>query len=259
MNLTDDEILKFQRGSPVLLEDVCAIYPATLGEIIDIGYSNFQRYLGLLTAMKPEPKKGDNPELKKVLEELTDFQYLLMMTAIDAEVNSLTRDAFKFFIRDEVLFCLDPAQIVIGPANENHIMTEDIFYDFQKILRRMYFLEQEGEEIIINADDPPAVKRLKMQMRRNRERVRKAKAKQAEKEKSDLKFSDLVGSITINNCGLNMDNIWNITYYALQDQLKRMGWRDQFDINNRAALAGAKLKKNQLKHWMRSIASSEKS
>jgi hypothetical protein len=81
-------------------------------------------------------------------------------------------------------------------------------------------------------------------MRANREKVRKAKAKKAAQEKSDLKFSDLIGSITINNCGLNMNNIWDITYYAFHDQLKRMGWRDQFNINNQAALAGAKLKKS---------------
>jgi hypothetical protein len=37
-----------------------------------------------------------------------------------------------------------------------------------------------------------------------------------------------------------------------------MGWRDQFDINNRAALAWAKIKKQDLKHWMRSIANNEK-
>ena len=96
-------------------------------------------------------------------------------------------------------------------------------------------------------------------MRANRDKVRRAKAKQAEKEKTDLKFSDLIGSITINDCNLNMENIWNITYYAFHDQLKRMGWRDQFNINNRAALAGAKLNKSQLKHWMRSIANSDKS
>jgi len=96
-------------------------------------------------------------------------------------------------------------------------MDEEKFYEFQRILRRMYFLEQDGEEIVIHENDPPATKRLKMQMRRNRERVRKAKAKQAAREKTDLNFSDLIGSICINNCGLNMENIWNITYYALQD------------------------------------------
>jgi len=123
----------------------------------------------------------------------------------------------------------------------------------------MYFIEVEGEEIIISANDSPAVRELKMKMRENRDKVRRAKAKQAAREKSDLKFSDLIGSMTINNCGLNMNNIWDITYYAFHDQLKRMGWRDQFNINNQAALAGAKLKKDQLKHWMRSIASSDKS
>ena len=138
-------------------------------------------------------------------------------------------------------------------------MTEEKFYEFQTIIRRMCFLEFEGDEIIIDPNDPLPTKRLKMQMRANREKVRRAKAAKAQQEKNDLKLSDLIGSITINNCGLNMENIYNITYYAFQDQLKRMGWRDQFNINNQAALAGAKLKKSQLKHWMRSISSSDKS
>ena len=259
MNLTDDEILKFQKGTPILLEDICAIYPATLGEIVDEGYSNFEKYLSIVTIAKPMPKLNDDAEITKLLEEISDFQYLLFLVSIEPEINTLTKQAFNFFTHESVSFSLDPAQIVIGPLEEKHLLTEEKFYDFQRIIKRMYFLETEGDEIIINADDPPYTKRLKMKMRENREKVRRAKAKQAAREKSDLKFSDLIGSITINNCGLNMENIWNITYYAFHDQLKRMGWRDQFNINNQAAMAGAKLKGNQLKHWMRSIANSEKS
>ena len=257
MNLTDDEVLKCMRGTPIFLDDICAIYPATVGEIVDLGYSKFQQYLGILTALKPEPSKNQDKELQNVLDEITDFQYVLMMTALDSEISRLTKEAFYFFTHEDAIFSLDPAQIIIGPIEEQHIMGEDEFYDFQRILRRMYFLEQEGEDIIINKDDSAAVRNLKMQMRRNRERVRKAKTKKAAQKGSDMQFSDLIGSITINNCGLNMENVWHITYYALQDQLKRMGWRDQFDINNRVALAGAKLNKKQLKHWMRSIANSE--
>lgn len=259
MNLTDNEILKFQKGSPVLLDDICAIYPVTLGEIVDEGYENFQKYLGILTSEKPTTKQGDDPQVVALLDGLSNFQYLLMMASLDKEVNLLLKQAFRFFIRDTVTFSLDPAQIVVGELKEKHLLTEEKFQEFQTILRRMYFLEQEGEEIIIYPDDPPGVVRLKKQMLANREKLRRAKAKKAAQEKTDLKFSDLIGSITINNCGLNMANIWNITYYAFHDQLKRMGWRDQFNINNQAAMAGAKLKKSQLKHWMRSIASSEKS
>ena len=258
MNLTDNEILKFQKGSPILLEDICAIYPATLGQIVDEGYDNFQKYLSVLTVEKPASKTQDG-EVNQLLSELTDFQYLLLLSSLDVQVNQLVKKAFRFFTHSEATISLDPAQIILGPLEEQHLLTESKFYDFQRILKRMYFLEQEGEEIIIFEDDPPATKRLKMMMRANREKVRKAKAAKAAQEKTDLKLSDLIGSLTINDCGLNMTNIWDITYYAFHDQLKRMGWRDQFNINNSAALAGAKLKKSQLKHWMRSIADSDKS
>ena len=257
MNLTDNEVLKFQRGTPVFIDDICAVYPAKLGEIIDVGYEEFQKYLGIIIAEKPTAT-GKNEEMAKLLEGITDFQYLILMSQLDKTTNSLLKSAFRFFTHEEVTFILDPPQIIVGPVEEKHILTEEKFSDLQRLIRRMYFVEQEGEEIIINPDDSEATKRLKMQMRANREKVRQAKARKATREKSDLKFSDLIGSITINNCGLNMENIWNITYYAFHDQLKRMGWRDQFDINNRAAMAGAKIKKEQLKHWMRSIASNDK-
>ena len=258
MNLTDNEILKFMKGSPILLDDICAIHSVKLGEIVDIGYDKFQQYLSVLTTEKPIPDAHTDDEMRKLLESITDFQYLIMLATMDIKVNETIKAAFRFFTHENVIFSLDPPQIVIGEASEQHYLTEGSFHDFQRILRRMYFLETEGEEIIINDDDPPATKRLKMQMRANREKVRKAKTAKMRQEGTDLKFSDLIGSMTINDCGLNMVNIWDITYYAFHDQLKRMGWRDQFNINQKAALAGAKLKKSQLKHWMRSIASSDK-
>ena len=253
MNLTDNEVLKFQRGSPVWLEDICPIYPATLGEIVDIGYDNFQQYLSVLTITKPTEVK-DNQELQQIIATITDFQYLLLVTSVDPQLFELFLNGAKFFLHaDNVRFSLEPAQIVLFYGEEEKVLDEEHFYELQRILRRMYFLEQEGEEIIISPDDDPMTRHIKMQMRANREKVRKAKAAKAAREKSDLKLSDLIGSMTINDCGLNMVNIWDITYYAFHDQLKRMGWRDQFNINQKAALAGAKINKSQLKHWMRSI------
>ena len=181
------------------------------------------------------------------------------MTNMDKEINQKAKEAFRFFTHESVTFSLDPAQIVVGPLQEKHLLTEEKFYDLRRILKRMYWVEQqEGEEIIIYDDDLPNVKALKMQMKRNREKVAKAKAKKKQQEGSDLKMSDLIASVTVGNCDLNIENIWNITYYAFHDQLKRMGWRDQFNINNRAALAGAKIQKSQLKYWIKSIASDDK-
>ena len=181
------------------------------------------------------------------------------MTNMDKEVNQKAKEAFRFFTHESATFSLDPAQIVVGPLQEKHLLTEEKFYDLRRILKRMYWIEQQdGEEIIIYDNDSPAVKNLKLQMKKNREKVAKAKRKQ-QGGGSDLKMSDLIASVSVGNCDLNIGNIWDITYYAFHDQLKRMGWRDQFNINNRAALAGAKLKKSQLKHWIKSIASDDKS
>ena len=257
MNLTDNEVLKFLKGGPVFIEDICAVYSVTLGEIVDIGYDKFQQYLSILTATKPTDVKGEQ-ELTELLNNISDYQYLLLMVSMDVQVNSLVKSAFRFFTHSEATFSLDPPGIFLGPLEEKHILDEKHFYDLQRVLKRMYFLEVEGEEIIIYEDDDPATKRLKMQMRANREKVRKAKAKKAAQEKSDMSMSDLIGSMALNDCGLNIHNIWDITYYAFHDQLKRMGWRDQFNINQKAALAGAKINKSQLKHWMRSIASPDK-
>lgn len=259
MNLTDNETLKFLKGSPVFIEDICAVFPATLGQIVDEGYDQFQQYLGALTASKPTTKLDNDKELRELMEKLTDFQYILLMANLDPQVHKTLKKGFKFFTHEDAIFSLEPAQIIIGPIEEKHLMVESNFYDFQRLLKRMYFLETEEEEIIIYEDDPPLTRQLKLQKRDRREKLRRAKAAEAKKNGTDMQISDLIASLTLNDCGLNIHNIWDITYYAFHDQLKRMGWRDQFNINQKAALAGAKLNKSQLKHWMRSITSQDKS
>ena len=258
MNLTDTEVLKFLKGSPIFIEDICALYTPTLGEIIDLGYDKFQQYLSIATTTKPVNIKQSDKELKELMKELTDFQFVLFMASIDISTNQLLKAAIRFFTHEEATIVLNPPSIVIGPVSDQRIMNESAFYDFQHIIRRMCFLETEADEIVINDDDSSYVKEMKMKMRANRELVRRAKARQNQGKDSDMKLSDLIGSMTINDCGLNIINIFDVTYYAFHDQLKRMGWRDQFNINQKAALAGAKINKSQLKHWMRSIASADK-
>jgi hypothetical protein len=130
MNLTDSHTLKFLKGSPVLLDDICAIYPATLGEIVDEGYDNFERYLGALTTSKPTTMHDKDKELSELMANLSDFQFILLLATLDAQVNSTLKSAFRFFTHSEAFFSLEPAQIILGPLSEQHIMVEEKFYDF---------------------------------------------------------------------------------------------------------------------------------
>ena len=259
MNLTDDMVLKFQKGSPLLFEDICAIRSPKLGEVVDVGYANFGKYIQVL--MLEKPLVEEDSEMGKLIDELTTFQYFLLICQVDEDVNRIAKEAFKFFTGDDVVFSIEPAQIVFGNLDEERVMGEEQFFDFRRLIKRICFLEVDEKEIIVYKDDSPAVKALKKQMMRNRERVAKAKAKKNSQSSAGdgIELSDLIGSLPFGNCGLNMENIWNITYYSFRDQVKRMGWHETFDINQRAALAGAKIKKSQLKHWIKAISSEDKS
>ena len=252
MTLTDDFTLKCMKGSPVFLGDICAIYPRKLGDIVDIGYSTFLKYINLFNMEKPSLQEVKDNELSALLNKLDDFQYFLFMVNIDSESNQLAKNAFHFFTHEQVIFSLEQEEIIIGPPQERHLMVAEDFYNFRKILRRMYFLDVSKDDIVIEEDDDPRVRAIKKKLLERKKKLKKAKTKDND---SNVEFSDLIGSLTLNNCGLNMENIWNITYYAFHDQLKRMGWRDQFNINNQMALAGAKVDKEKLKHWIKSISS----
>ena len=252
MTLTDDFTLKCMKGSPVFLDDICAIYPRKLGDIVDIGYSTFLKYINLFNMEKPSLQEVKDNELSALLNKLDDFQYFLFMVNIDSESNQLAKNAFHFFTHEQVIFSLEQEEIIIGPPQEKHLMVAEDFYNFRKILRRMYFLDVSKDDIVIEEDDDPRVRAIKKKLLERKKKLKKAKTKDND---SNVEFSDLIGSLTLNNCGLNMENIWNITYYAFHDQLKRMGWRDQFNINNQMALAGAKVDKEKLKHWIKSISS----
>lgn len=255
MNLIDDSfILKCQAGLPIFYDDICALYPETLRNIAEVGYNKFQSYLQLILTKKPILEdKPENEEMNALLDALTDFDYFLMLTQMDKDFNELAREAFYFFCRENVIFSIEPAQIVVGPISEKHILGEEQFAFFQTMIKRIYFLDEGGkDEIIIYDTDSPLVKKMKKRQILNRERVAKAKAKQRAKEGTDISFSDLVGSFAIGT-GISLNEVYNLTYYAFQDQLKRMGWREEYNTNSRAALAGAKIKKEQLKYWIRSI------
>lgn len=239
-------------GSPAIYNDICTVKSPFLRDIAAEGLDRFYQYLSFMTIRKPTM---ENEEIQKLLSPLSDFEYLLLLTQMDEENYKLIRAAFQFFTDEQVTFITEPASIVFGPLNEKRILTKDSFPGFQDMISLACAMRDPKEDTIQFLDsDTPRVRALKEKMlkgRRDREEAkRKAKKKSGE---SDLELSDLIASLAIGGSGYNMLNVWDMTYYAFQDQLKRMSWREEFDINTRASLAGAKLDKNKLSHWIKTM------
>ena len=197
----------------------------------------------------------ENEEIQKLLSPLSDFEYLVLLAQMEPENHKIISAAFQFFTDDKPIFLTQPTRVVLGDATEKRVLTKDNFTGFSELVSLACAMRDPKEDTIEFLDsDTPRVRALKEKMlkgRRDREEAKKkAKSKTDEKE---LELSDLIASLAIGSNTYNMSNVWDLTYYAFQDQLKRMSWREEFDINTRASLAGAKLDKNKLSHWIKSM------
>ena len=239
-------------GVPVMYNDICLVKSPSLRDIASEGLTKFYQYISFMTIKKPPI---ENEELSQLLSPLSDFEYLVLLTQMEPENHKLISAAFQFFTGDKPTFLQTPVSIVLGDPAEKRILTKDNFMGFSELVATACAMRDPKEDTIQFLDsDTPRVRALKEQMlkgRRDREEAkRKAKKKQDENE---LGLSDLIASLAIGSNSYNMSNVWDLTYYAFHDQLKRMSWREEFDINTRASLAGAKLDKSKLSHWIKSM------
>ena len=253
MSSTDSKVLKYLCGLPVIFKDICLIYSPLLKDIAVEGIDKFYQYLSIIQIHKPDKLEDD--EIKKLLSPLSDFEYLLLLTQMDPEDNKIIKEALEFFTKEKVTFITNPPSIVFGPINEKRILTKEDFFKFQdEIFLACAMKNAKDQDIEFLETDSPRVRALKEQLLAGRRKREELKRKQQKKDgEGELEFSDLIGSLTIADNSYNLLNIWDLSYYAFQDQFRRMGWREEFDINTRASLAGAKLDKNKLSHWIKTM------
>lgn len=236
-----------------MFKDICLVYSPTLNDIATAGLDKFYQYLSIIMIEKPHTEEEGIAEL---LKKLSDFEYLILLSQLDQAQYQLIKSALNFFTHEEVTLLMDPPAIVFGDPDEKRIITKDSFIEFQMLVKRACAAMDSSEQDIQLLDsDTDDARRIKLQILKGRKDRARAKAKQNKtKEESDVQFSDLVASLSIGTDGaINILNVWDLTYYAFQDQVKRMSWREEFDINTRAAMAGAKIKKEKLSHWIKSM------
>ena len=252
MEISNKSIYYFELISRIN-KDICIIQSPKLGDIAAEGLDKFYQYISISQIHKPD--KVEDDEVKQLLSPLSDFEYLLLLTQMDPEDNKLIRNSLEFFTKEKVTFITNPPSIVFGSPAEKRILKKEDFLFFQEEICLACAMRDPKEQTIEFLDsDSPKTRELKMQMLAGRRKREEAKRKQRKDSgEKELELSDLIGSLTIADNSYNLLNVWDLSYYAFQDQFRRMGWREEFDINTRASLAGAKLDKNKLSHWIKTM------
>lgn len=244
---------KFMAGIPVDIEDkntkkgkLCSIYPVRLKEIAQIGVKNFYSYLNIFTLKKEDI--DDYLAKEGIEEELTPFQFLLVMIQADPQYFVTAQEAFKLFLHEPSITILKNNEaIVLGDINEERVIDNEKFEVIKQIVEASHTLDTESADMRLdNPSDAKAAQIIK-KLKEGR------KAREKAKKSSNLEFSDLVASLAAGGNGLNIINIWDLTYYAFNDQFKRMQMREEYENTYRSLLAGADPKKVKIHYWIDTI------
>jgi len=116
------------------------------------------------------------------------------------------------------------------------------------IIKLQNCLNKKSEE----EENPASEKARQILERQKRARALLAKAKGSE-DNETLTLADLVSILASHGNGVTPLNVWDINFYWFNNQFNRMKMFEEYDINIRSLLAGAKSEDVDLKHWMSKI------
>ena len=222
-------------------------------QIATVGAKNFYSYLNIFTLNKEDVDEYFASQTMEEKPDLTPFQILLVMTQVDPQYLQTVQEAFKLFLHEtKIVFLRQNEAIVLGEREENRIITNESFEVIKQVVEAANILDtQSADARMDNPSDAKAAQIIK-KLKEGRKMREKAK------NNSDLSFSDLVASLAAGGNGLNILNVWDLPYYAFNDQFKRMQMKEEYENTYKSLLAGADPKKVKIRYWIDTIQDKEK-
>ena len=239
-------------GKPLLFKNKFYIYPPTISEVLqNEGYGQF---IKLLTITQDDIRY-DLAKKEQTIDIPTPFEFLLINCYHSSQFAIVAKEAFKFFLHQEVTFFYEQKMLIIGnlektvqkinSLDELVTIKEEEYFDFQNVIRMAI-----GDKVVkppepVNPNEDPRIARIKAKAR-ERDRI---KAKQG--SKSGISLSTSLTAICCMGIGLTPLNIGEMSYAAIGPIMSMMQDKEKYDVDIRSLLAGADSKKIKPKYWIR--------
>lgn len=230
-------------GVPSSFSNICKVYPLKLKEIISMGTSVYQGYLGLLLLTEVDIQKIIKEKIGEEvsIENIYPLEYLIQSAAMDDNFLLELKKVFSTFLKEEVLILPKMNAIVVGDFKKKRLITSENFGDLQDILRI-----QNRREVV---EAPPADETpTQRKMRLLREKVAAVKKKQAEKNGETQSLSDLLEIADV----FGIDSA-NCTLYSFYGLIRRHQLKEKWEQDLSMICAGADAKKIKTKYWGESL------
>lgn len=252
---------KLLKGSVIYLGNI-PTYKVTIGQMVDFqyGYSMCQQIIGILCMddEKTDSMLSDDIEhttwnfiVAQILTELAGIQHgkinesdysLLLITTLPLFLSMV--------FGDKVVFDVERGIFSIG---ENGLsLSQDNYPQFRDILKeRNCLMNLDGVD---NTDNPANEMTKKLLEKRKKLRDKVKRGKQANGEDDDgLTIADLI-SIFAEAERVPLQNVYDkYDVYQFNNQFNRLKIMEDYQVNIKALLAGAKSDDIKLQHWLSKI------
>ena len=238
-------------GKPLLFKNKFYIYPPTIAQVLE---NPFYGQLAKVLTITQEDIRDDLIQ-KDYFENIpTPFEFLLINAYHSENFLAIVKEAFRFFVHEEVSILFEQKKLIIGKLTEGseQIATKEMisieeedYFDFQNSIRESIGIKTVGPPEPLNPNEDPRIARIKAKAR-ERDRI---KAKQS--YKNGISLSTSLTAICCMGIGLTPLNIGEMSYAAIGPIMAMMQDKEKYDIDIRSLLAGADSKKIKPKYWIR--------
>lgn len=252
MNSTDLD-LALMCGGPLAV-DGAKIYPFTVREIADMGYTNYVLHLSIATSSLEQFLKMifATDDVSEIIQQVGDikpieFAFDSVIATGNTFVAETYLESFRVLLKDKNLqLNIDEKSFESRiPTSEDgseyevkYKITVDNIDIFVSLLKSINYIKSQNE-----ADDMiPASKKaaeLIAKLKKAKEKVAQAKAKQQQDQQDDISLADIVSAI-VGRGNYTYEEVGKFTIYQLYHAFYRQSYIDQYDKGISAMFHGAK-------------------
>lgn len=246
-------------GYPVVFKQGIEIYPPLVQDAVN-PESKYSLYKKILTMTQEEIEDeivGDPDNYLKLTGDEyfpTPLERILSIAYNSPRGREMVREAFKFFLHQEVDFLYDLKKIIVGGSVSDIVQSissfdeivcidgEEEFFIFQNTLR-LCIGESPAEKPQANLD--PRIRRIKAKTR-YREKIKAKKG-------LGISFDSSLVALCLMNVGVTPFNVGRLTLCGVKHLITGYQKKEKFERDMASCLAGADAKKINPQYWITSL------
>lgn len=243
----NDKISRTICGMPLFVNNI-EIYPTKVLDILDIGEQMYGIYITVVT----DPRKilaniGKNIKSETEIENIDNFNLILILSHFDQEFKRLLINALEFFLKKYKVDFNYISQTIDIYDGENKIYSfnKENYDEFIDIIKLQNYMKKTEEK-----EEAPANKRAKELLEKKKKTEEQIKRVKGTNEGDNLNFYDYLTIIGAKSSVVDFNIVKDMTVYSFYEHVQRLVAIDQYDIGVKQLLAGAKPKDVELKHWL---------